>query len=84
MARLVEPAGWVTENGNGPYGTEAEALIADLGEWAEAEAVKFRASLSGCGLPILRATYIGREWAFMSMQFQIKELLDKLEASYVQ
>ena len=87
MARLVEPAGWVTENGNGPYGTETEALIADLGEWAEAEAVKFRAegwAAHNRKENIKEATYIGREWAFMSMQFQIKELLDKLEANYVQ
>jgi hypothetical protein len=78
MARLVEPAGWETENGNGPYGTEVEAQIAELGEWAETEAVKFRAEGWAAHQrkeSIKEATYIGREWAFMSIQFKVKELL---------
>lgn len=86
MARLVEPAGWVTENGNGPYGTQAEALIADLGEWAEAEATKHRAegwAAHNRKENIKEATYIGREWAFMTMQFRIRELLDTFKEGLV-
>lgn len=86
MASLVESAGWVTNSGNGPYASEVEALIADLMEWAESEAVKYRAegwAAHNRKESIKEATYIGREWAFMSMQFRIRELLDTLKEGLV-
>ena len=82
MAHVVEPAGWVTEEGNGPYGTEVEALVAELKDWAESEAAKYRRDGWDCHKRkehIKEATYIGREWAFMSMQWKVNELLDELE-----
>jgi hypothetical protein len=82
MATEIQPAGWVTDSGEGPYATEAEALISELWEWAEQEATKYRTegwAAHNRKEHIKEATYIGREWAFMSFQYRLRELLTRIE-----
>jgi len=79
MARVIEPAGWVTDSGNGPYGTEMEAKIAEVLEWLDIEARKARREAYADqmdGKKIQSATKIGREWAFYRAMSQLQPLIE--------
>ena len=79
MARLVEPAGWVTDIGNGPYATEQEAEIAEVLDWIDEQARACRQQgfeYQMDGKTVQAATMIGREWAFYRTAAKLGELIE--------